>query len=148
MSNDEVDDKKLSEKLSKINNKLKTRDEPQKKNIEMDYTQSFKKQNHNLGKSMKFYENFEEDFRNFNHYLPKIQLTQNTQFRSTFSKQNNNFEDHIKIISPKFITTENKIRIDDLKFKKFNKNNSFKKDYTFYENKYFEFTFNDSPDKM
>lgn len=152
ISDDDINDKRLKEKLIKINSKLKILDEPKEKIKELDRSMSMKKQNINGSKrssTLKFFdENLEDDFRNFNLFLPKIRLSQNTQVRSTFSQQKTNFEDRVKLSSAVILASENPIGIEKPNFTKLKKNNYFKKDYTFYENKYFEFTYNDLPDKM
>jgi len=149
ITSDELKEEKLKEKMNKIQEKLTESNHPTRGVPEFERVSFFKKNTSNLSKTVKFFDvGGEEDFRHFNIFLPKIKISQNTQVRSTFSQQNTNFKEKIKQ-SLEFVgASENSLIDSDLKFKKLNRINSFKKDFSFYENKYFEFTYNEIPDKM
>lgn len=149
ISSDELNEERLKEKMSKIQEKLSCSNNPTRGIHEFERVSFLKKNTSNLSKTVKFFDTgVEEDFRHFNIFLPKIKISQNTQVRSTFSQQTTNFIEKIKQSSENLTSSNNSIKDNEFKFKKLNKLNTFKKDFTFYENKYFEFTYNEVPDKM
>lgn len=152
ISTDDINQKSLNQKLSKIKEKLTNNNQSQPGSKLQEYydrNNTLWKRPASMEKSLKFFEvTNEEDFRNFNIFLPKIRISHNTQARSTFSQQTTTREDRIKGSSSLIVSTENSIKNSDYKYKKLGRLNTFNKDYTDYENKYFEFTYNDVPDKM
>ena len=89
----------------------------------------------------------EEEFRYFNVYIPKINLAQTSEARTTFSHMKLNFEEKKKEASEMFVSIDNGLNNHDLKSKKLKNLNNFKQDFLFFDSKFVEYNYLDISDK-
>jgi hypothetical protein len=131
----------IENKMKKIQEKL-AKSQDIKKSIKKDETKN-KKEKFNTQISFDLYQN--DDFRNYNIYIPKIKLNESAQAKTTFSL--NPMLDLQIEDSKLFDAKDNKLETSDFKFKKLEKIQKFKPDPLFFSNKYIEFIYSDISDR-
>lgn len=137
-------DRAMNDKMLKIREKLNRRRATLQESSEK--TPYLSKSN--IQKANKFIDiDNDEEFRSFNIYIPKISLCQSTAPRTTFSQLNPMFNEKIKESTGVLNSINNEFIFSDIHFKKLEKLNQFRPNYSFFERKYVEYQYQEIADK-